>query len=556
MHALGRRELVVLERLDGPLRPRGDHLVAPPHEQHIGDARAFERREPVFYPTPEVGFPLIGGLSDHHRLERGRHDQRKPWRATLCDNHARLFPEGHARDLSKRRADEDFRLARAVRSWDCMNASASEQSEHDAPVLAGKYRLLRRLGVGGMGAVWLAFNEATGAEVAVKVLLEADTSAELVERLRREAHATARLSHRGIVRIYDLVDLGPSGDQVAIVMELLHGRTLADHLSECGKLPLDEVVAIALQLLSALAHAHGHGVVHRDLKPENVFLAVDPDGMVTPKILDFGISKLRLPLAPVITQEGEMLGTPSYMSPEQVRGPTEVDGRSDLFNVGILMYEMLSGHNPFDGGGLHTVLASIMEAHPRRVAEAPLAVWCVIERALRKSPEDRFATANELAAALRTAVGLPAPASYPPQASPLAGIIPPEKSYLPSVFRPPPPARRRVPWRLVGAAVGAAVAASAVAAVLALAWTSTAPPGPAAAMSAQASLVETPLVVNAGANAADLMGTSVQHVLSPPAATALAASPPRAAPQAIAPAASAPARPKAPLWRVARDPGF
>ncbi len=312
-----------------------------------------------------------------------------------------------------------------------------------APLVAGKYRLVRRLGVGGMGAVWAARNDATGAEVALKVLLASDASEDLVERLRREAYATARLSHRSIVRVYDLIDFGEAGDQVAIVMELLHGRTLADHLKDRGKLPLEEVVAIALPILGAVEHAHRHGVVHRDLKPENVFLAVDPDGIVTPKILDFGISKLRVaPRRPAITQDGELLGTPSYMSPEQVRG-TDLDGRSDLFNVGILLYEMLTGHNPFLGHGLHGILLSILEEEPKRVAGVPTAVWRVIERALQKDPERRFASADELATALRRAIAAPKRSSRAPSAA--------------------PPRR----WPIVASAVGMFVVAATVAAAFA-----------------------------------------------------------------------------------------
>ena len=152
-----------------------------------------------------------------------------------------------------------------------------------------------------MAQLWVATNEATGAEVCVKILVPDASDDESVERFRREAYAAARLSHRAIVRIFDLVELGANGETttsgkpaaLAIVMELLHGETLGDCLMKKGKLPLDEAIDLALPFLSALAHAHRAGVVHRDLKPDNIFLATDPDGHVIPKVLDFGVSKMR-----------------------------------------------------------------------------------------------------------------------------------------------------------------------------------------------------------------------------------------------------------------------
>jgi serine/threonine-protein kinase len=299
-------------------------------------------------------------------------------------------------------------------------------------VIAGKYTLARPLGVGGMGAVWSACNEATGAEVAVKVLLpRPDDGAEVLARFRREAYATAQLSHRGIVRIYDLVE--HEGDSLALVMERLRGKSLATLLAQSGSVAIEDAVTLALDVLSALAHAHGAGIVHRDLKPENIFLAVDPDGVVTPKILDFGISKLRFPEVSQITRQGEMLGTPSYMSPEQVRGG-EIDARSDLFNVGILLYEMISGQNPFAMSGMHSVVVAVLEDEPPPLLNVPPRLAAVIERALSKDPADRYPSATLLAEALRAAMGLPARPSWsglheiiestppPPPANPSAAL--------------------------------------------------------------------------------------------------------------------------------------
>ncbi len=286
-----------------------------------------------------------------------------------------------------------------------------EQRASWAPgaILAGKYTLLRPLGIGGMGVVWCARNESTGAEVAIKMVLPrslADRD-ELAARFRREAQATARLRHRSIVVVYDLVEVPEDGIcSLALVMELLEGETLAKLLERRSFLAPHEAVEIACALLGALAHAHGAGIVHRDIKPENVFLARDGEGQVTPKVLDFGISKLDLPKAGLITREGELLGTPSYMSPEQARS-ADVDGRSDLFNVGIILYEMLTGFNPFAGEGLHEVIVAILEHDPAPLAAHGVSMQLagVVERALAKDPNNRYANAREMIAALRETTG-------------------------------------------------------------------------------------------------------------------------------------------------------
>jgi serine/threonine-protein kinase len=405
-------------------------------------------------------------------------------------------------------------------------------------VFAGKYTLMRPLAVGGMGTVWVARNEATGADVALKFLLHqgADQAPESQARMRREAWATARLSHRSIVRVYDMIDYAESGDRIALVMELLHGKTLAALLDERVKLTVDETIAIALPLLSAVAHAHGAGIIHRDLKPENVFLAVDPDGVVTPKILDFGISKMRTSdsasarrrNSQVITRDGEMLGTPSYMSPEQVRGK-QVDARSDLFNVGILLYEMLGGRNPFGGEGVHSAVVSILEEAPKPLHDLPPGLWEIIERALAKDPDGRFASAAELAEALRTAMGLPARASLEPSE--------PHVAYAPR-RRPARPQQRRG-WSLVASAAAAALVAAITSAGLAL-WTTDMPIARGSVSASGLVPARTPLATNeeqtGGASSPEPVNT-VQ-----PASTNNAKPPPP----------STPAR----RVKVARDPGF
>ena len=290
----------------------------------------------------------------------------------------------------------------------------------EGSLLAQKYRLARPAGFGGMAQLWVAKNEATGAEVCIKILVPEQSDDESVERFRREAYAAARLSHRAIVRIFDLVELGLDGEAtkgkpaaLAIVMELLRGETLGDFLMKRGKLPLDEAIDIALPVLSALAHAHRAGVVHRDLKPDNIYLAADPDGHVIPKVLDFGVSKvaatgdqaLKLPPGNPVTLDGVMLGTPSFMSPEQARGARDVDARSDVFSAAILLYMMLAGKNPFESENFHSILAAVVSRHPPRLPGLPDPIWSVLERSLAKDAAARYADATEQGIALRHATG-------------------------------------------------------------------------------------------------------------------------------------------------------
>ncbi len=308
-------------------------------------------------------------------------------------------------------------------------------------LIANKYRLLRPAGFGGMGAVWVARNESTNADVAVKVLLADPDGAggEANLRFRREAHAAAQLYHRGIVRIFDLVELtGNDQGTLVMVMELLRGETLAHLIDTRKTFSLEETLSLILPLLSALAHAHHAGIVHRDLKPDNVFLAVDPDGHVIPKILDFGISKLSTPQAPKITTDGAMLGTPNYMSPEQARGSASVDARSDVFAAGILLYEMLAGQSPFASGSYHSVIAAILERDPPPLTNVPPEIWRVIRRALDKVAAIRFADASELASALKHAaanVGIAAPDAS--DAFPVRTASMADRSVPPAPYREP-----------------------------------------------------------------------------------------------------------------------
>jgi serine/threonine protein kinase len=300
--------------------------------------------------------------------------------------------------------------------------------------IAGRYALLEPLAIGGMGEVWRARNFSTDAEVAAKVLLPMHAqSGEGFARFRREARATAALSHRAIVRVFDLIELDADRGPLVMIMELLRGPSLAKQLQKSGRLSLDETLQIAFPLLSALTHAHKLGIVHRDLKPENIVLAEEPDGTRMPKIVDFGISKFMTEHP--ITLDGQIVGTLSYMSPEQMRGEP-VDVRSDVFSMGIVLYECLSGRNPFASAlpgnargtlSLYDFLA-VLQLEPPPLDDVPAPVWQVIRRALAKEKEERYSSAAELTDALCVAA-----LCYAPPLDARASTI------LPSVIEPPAP---------------------------------------------------------------------------------------------------------------------
>jgi eukaryotic-like serine/threonine-protein kinase len=281
-----------------------------------------------------------------------------------------------------------------------MTATRARPFEPGARV-GGKYDLVRLLASGGMGEVWMARNVATGGHVAVKRCLEDTPGQEAAERFRYEARLGAMLSHRGIVRVFDLVE--ERGARPVLVMELLRGESLERALARHGPMPEREALAVAVGVLAALAHAHDRGVTHRDITPANVFLAVDPDGHVTPKLVDFGLAKL--PATGVRTIEGRVLGTPRYMAPERIRGAGDVDARSDLFSVGVVLFEMLTGANPFAASTPAASLAAVLEVVVDPDPRIGPRVWVEVQRALAKRPYERPASARELADALLAAAG-------------------------------------------------------------------------------------------------------------------------------------------------------
>ncbi len=288
--------------------------------------------------------------------------------------------------------------------------SAVERKPGD--VIAKKLELVRRLAEGGMGALWVARNLSTQAEVAIKVLLPHRSDDDhAAERFRHEAEVGAKLAHRNVTRVFDL--LVDDDGALVLVMELLHGRTLEAAYKEKGTLPAVEAVELIVPILGALQHAHDRGVIHRDVKPSNIFLDVDPDGHTTPKLLDFGIAKETDSTA--LTQTGEALGSPKYMSPEQVRASKQLDARSDLFSIGVVLYEIITGENPFDAPSPTAALAQVLELEVDPDPRIEPRLWLEIQRALSKQPYERHASAKELAEALSRAVGLST--SSPPPSS-------------------------------------------------------------------------------------------------------------------------------------------
>jgi len=272
-------------------------------------------------------------------------------------------------------------------------------------VVAGRYTVTRLLGTGGMGRVYEAFDAAEQREVALKVL-HADRigSTQAVQRFMEEARVLSMLSHPNVVRLYDFGQ--DDSGVVFLVMEMLVGRDLGDHLAERRRLPWSEASEIALQLCRGLSAAHDRGIVHRDLKPENVFLQHVPPGAAPRiKLLDFGIAKDVQSHNAKLTGEGSVFGTARYMSPEQASG-SPVDARSDVYGVGILVYEMITGRPPFVGDDfLRTAHQHVTDPYPPLSEVAPDVpfhplVEEMIERALAKRREDRFATMFDFEAAI------------------------------------------------------------------------------------------------------------------------------------------------------------
>jgi eukaryotic-like serine/threonine-protein kinase len=331
----------------------------------------------------------------------------------------------------------------------------------------GRFEISTVLGQGAMGVVYLANDPQIGRPVAIKTvrpgMARDETAIEIEERLRKEARLAGRLQHPNIVTIYDV---GRDGDDYFIAMEYVEGKSLTRYLVAPDDLPLPAKIAIVRQTAEALAHAHERGVLHRDIKPGNILIA--RDGRV--KVTDFGIGRFTTATTSDLTRTGQMIGSPAYMSPEQVRGES-LDGRSDLFSLGVVLYELLTAVRPFPGESITTLVYQILHTEPRDPLELkaslPPATREVMARLLAKQPEKRPADAHAFqkelsriesiqresemtrravapaAMAVKPGAAQPAPPAPPTvvSGSPAAASDSPTASWPPPAAAGPPPRR-------------------------------------------------------------------------------------------------------------------
>src|SRR5205085_6992406 len=326
----------------------------------------------------------------------------------------------------------------------------SERANTLVGKLIGHYRIESLIGVGGMGEVYLARDERLGRKAALKLLPDSLTTDETqLSRFKTEARSASALNHPNILTVYEI---GVEGTRHFIATEIIEGITLRALLA-CGRINLRAALEIAVQVASALAAAHEAGVVHRDIKPENIMLR--PDGYA--KVLDFGIAKLNERLASDLdevgttavlqTRPGLVLGTAHYMSPEQARGQ-KVDARSDIWSLGVVIYEMVGGSPPFRGETPSDCIASILKTEPSPLSgvlrEVPLKLESILQKALRKNSDERYQTIKEMLADLRNLKGeLEAESSSPQTKARAESIVSKIKGHKRGVYSP----WRRGSWR-------------------------------------------------------------------------------------------------------------
>ena len=312
-----------------------------------------------------------------------------------------------------------------------MSEFGTAQLPKPGDVIAGKYALERIIGQGGMGAVFAARHVKLGHAVAIKVMLADRQNEEAARRFMNEGRASAHIQNDHVVRIFDIDE---ERGYACMVLELLQGEDLAQVLEEQGRLAPHVAVGYVVQALDGVSQAHALGIVHRDLKPSNLFLARTQSGVVVVKVLDFGISKARgassLDMAPhQQTSTAAMLGSPLYMSPEQLRSSKNVDARADIWAIGVILYELLTGVVPFEGETLGALFSAILETDAPRVSakvrDVPAGLDAIIMRCLQRRPEDRFPSVADLARELApfttaqpSAIPLMMTAAMPPPMAP------------------------------------------------------------------------------------------------------------------------------------------
>jgi serine/threonine-protein kinase len=300
----------------------------------------------------------------------------------------------------------------------------------EALTKAGRYQIVGELGRGSMGVVYQGYDPVIGRTVAIKTMLtEGLAGAEFQEykaRFQREAQAAGMLAHPNIVTVYDF---GEDNGVLFLAMEYLEGKSVEELVEEQHLLPVETIVPIFEQVCSALEHAHRNKIVHRDIKPANIMVL--DNGLI--KVTDFGIAKM---MSMGMTQAGQILGTPNYMSPEQVKG-RPIDGRSDIFSLGVILYELVTGEKPFGGQNITTVIYKIINVNPPPPRELDATIHMglsyVIQKALAKSPDERYQNCRELAEDLRNYKnlgGMAAPSAtvvlrIPPAPAPVAQPAPP-----------------------------------------------------------------------------------------------------------------------------------
>ena len=269
----------------------------------------------------------------------------------------------------------------------------------------GRFELDGELGEGGMGIVYRSVHPTLERPVAIKVMRrpEGEDDPRARERFLREARCMAQVHHPSVARRYDLVEYDDCG--MAMVLELVEGRTLHDDLLDGGAMDAERVAAVATELLDALQAAHAVGVIHRDIKPENVMVLDRPTAAgATLKLIDFGLAKPEGADDTQLTMAGHVLGTPQYMAPEQVQGE-ELDGRTDIYALGILMYELLAGERPFrHGQPMLLMIAQLQQTPAPLPVGVPAELEAVVRKALAKAPEDRYQTAAQMRQAIAAAM--------------------------------------------------------------------------------------------------------------------------------------------------------